>query len=286
LDHVERSGDEERTYCKCLPGYFARGGQCVLKLPAVDPAFFSSPEQTAFLKAELVRLESRKEKLDEQIEKLNRLREGEGEYLRQMEEMREQLVFDSVGDVLSITASSEFLRSVPGISSNDANQISSTIKLMKAAIDALSYSQAGPDRERAREKALDVTGNCMSLLTKITVPAAKKQALSQMVEVSAEVIKGGANQMTDTLSLRERVVKALDSVASIAGAVYEPLGVPKAVVNTAGAAVVAWKINSDKESIIEALVSSQRAKLAIDQRLAGTEELINFYRVELKKAGQ
>ena len=106
-DHVAHSGNEEQTYCKCLPGYVARGTQCVSKLPSVDPAFFTSPDQAAFLRDELERLQSRKQKLEREIEELDRLREGQQEYLKEMNEMREQLVYDSVGDLFSVAGGKE-----------------------------------------------------------------------------------------------------------------------------------------------------------------------------------
>jgi hypothetical protein len=37
---------------------------------------------------------------------------------------------------------------------------------------------------------------------------------------------------------------------------------------------------------VNALVSVQRARLAADQRVAATKEMIRFYEIELKKAGK
>jgi hypothetical protein len=109
-DHVAHSGNEEQTYCKCLPGYVARGTQCVSKLPSVDPAFSQGPDQTTFLRDELERLQSRKQKLEREIEKLNQLREGQQEYLKEMNEMREQLVYDSVRDLVALAGGKEVVK--------------------------------------------------------------------------------------------------------------------------------------------------------------------------------
>ena len=74
---------------------------------SVDPAFFTSPDQTAFLRDELERLLSPRQKLEREIEKLNRQGEGPQEYLKEMNEMREQLVYASVGDQVSVPGGKE-----------------------------------------------------------------------------------------------------------------------------------------------------------------------------------
>jgi hypothetical protein len=78
-----------------------------LKLPSVDPAFFTSPDQTAFLRNEVERLQPRKQKLEREIEKLNRPHEGQQEYRKEMNEMREQLVYDSVRDLVAVAGGKE-----------------------------------------------------------------------------------------------------------------------------------------------------------------------------------
>jgi hypothetical protein len=69
----------------------------------------------------------------------------------------------------------------------------------------------------------------------------------------------------------QRALTALDGMAEITAAL-PPVGVMRSGVNAAGNAIVYWHIQNDKESIVEALVSSQRAKLAYDDRLAATDE--------------
>ena len=286
LDHVERSATEESTYCKCQAGYVAQGSQCVLKLPSVDPAFFTTTEHPALIKAQLAQLASRKRRLEKELQKLTQLRDGEDGYLQEMGEMREQLMYDSIDDLLSLVGSNEFLGRVPGLSSHDADQVDLSTKLMKGALDTLSYTRAGPDRERERETALGATKECLAVIAKISAPSPQKEALSKMVEISFEVIKGGANQWNNNLSLRDRATKALDAIAAIAGAYNEPLGIARSAVNLTGSGIVLWSIETDKDSIVESLISTQRARLALDQRLASTEELINFYEVELRKSGK
>jgi hypothetical protein len=55
-------------------------------------------------------LQSRKQKLEREIEKLNRLREGQQEYLKEMNEMREQLVYDSVRDLVAVAGGKEVVK--------------------------------------------------------------------------------------------------------------------------------------------------------------------------------
>jgi hypothetical protein len=161
------------------------------------------------------------------------------------------------------------------------------MKLFKGAVDAVALAQAGQDRQRAREKALDAHGALLGQLAKMIGPAKEKEALSKLIEASFEAVKAmDANQKADGAQLGERVAKALDSVAAIAGIAYAPLGAARSAVHATGAGIVLWRIEHDKQSLVDALVSSQRAKLAAQQRLVTTNELIKFYEIETKKAGK
>ena len=282
---VERVGDEERTLCKCLPGYVQRQGQCILKLPTIDPAFFVSAEHSAFVTDELNRLRARKQRLEGQLSNLEQLREEQDGYLQQMGEMREQLVYDCVADVLAVVSTTELLTQVPGLSAQDAQVIAGAAKLFKSAVDAVASAQAGHDRQRAREKALDAHASLLSQIAKAAGSQREKEALSKFIEASFEVVKAmDANQKVNGAQLTARVAKALDGVAAVAGAIYSPLGAARSAVQATGAGIVLWRIEHDKQSLVDALVSSQRARLAAQQRLVTTNELIKFYEVENKKA--
>lgn len=284
---VERSGDEERTYCKCQPGYVARHGQCVLSMPVVDPAAFVSPEQVAFLELEMDRLTARKARLSREMDKLNLLRENEDGYLQELGEMREQLVYDSVSDMLSIVSAGEFLSRVPNLKPQEAARLGQALKLMKADVDAVAAALAGKNRDRARDKATTAVGGVLSLVAQLSLPESEKEAFSTAIKVSAETLKAvDPNRKPDTGPLRDRVAAAMDRFAGVLGVDYQPVGLARAAVHAGGSAIVIWHIQTDKEAIQDALVSSQRAKLAVDQRLAATEELMNFYQMELKKAGK
>ncbi len=284
---VERVGDEERTLCKCLPGYVQRQGQCILKLPTVDPAFFVSAEQSALINGELVRLRARRDRLEKQLSDLEKLREEQDGYLQQMGEMREQMVYDCVGDLLAVVSTTELLTRIPGMSVQAAQEIAGATKLFKSAVDAVASAQAGPDRQRAREKALDAHASLLSQIAKTAGPAKEKEALSKFIEASFEVVKAmDAKRQVDGKPVAERVAKALDGIAAVAGVVYAPLGAARSAVHATGAGIVLWRIEHDKQSLVDALVSSQRAKLAAQQRLVTTNELIKFYEIETKKAGQ
>jgi hypothetical protein len=284
---VERVGDEERTYCKCLPGYVNRQGQCVLKPPTVDPEFFVSPEHLQFVEGELQTLRARQARLENQLGKLDQLRAEQDGYLQEMGEMREQLVYDAIGDTLGVISTTQLLTKVPGLALQQADEIAKAAKVFKAAVEALAHAQSGPDRDRARKKALDAHSTSISLLAKIALPENQKEAISTLVKVSFEVVKAvDANNQTDSKPLGERVRTTMDGIMGVAGAVYAPLGATRSLINATGAGIVLWKIKQDKESLVDALVSIQRARLAADQRLATTRESIKFYELELQKAGK
>ncbi len=284
---VERVGDEEHTYCKCAEGYVAREGQCVLKMPTVDPAFFVSSDHAAFISDELQRLRERKGRLEKQLNNLNQLREEQDGYLQQMGEMRQQLIYDCVGDVLAVISTGELLARIPGLSLKSAEALSRTLKAFKVAVDSMAAAESGPDKQRAFEKTMDTRATTLSVIASMAAPAKEKEALSKFVESSYEVIKATQpDQYKEDKPLVERVAKALDGVAAITGALYWPLGVARSSVHATGAGIVLWRIQHDKESLVETLVSSQRAKLAADQRLAATNERIKFYEIEMKKSGK
>jgi len=284
---LERNGDEEITLCKCLPGFVARGNQCVPKLPVADPAFFVSREHSEFIAKELKTLRSRQERLEKQLKGLDKLREEQNEYLQQMGELREQVVYDAVGDLLGVVSTTELLTKIPRVSLQTADDVADVAKAFKASVEALASMQAGPDRERARDKAIEAHQTSLSQLAKLAAPIKEKEALSKVIDASFEAIKASnANQKAADKPLVERVATALDGLAAIAGTVYAPLGAARSSVHATGGAIVLWKIQQDKESLVNALVSVQRARLAADQRLAATREMIKFYEIELQKAGK
>lgn len=283
---VNRVGDQKLTKCKCLPGYVARQNQCVPQPPTVDPAFFVTPAHLAFIKGELQTLRSRQERLEKQLADLAKLRDQQDSYLQQMGEMREQLVYDCVGDILSVVSTTELLTKIPGISVHAAEEFAGATKVFKSAIDAVASAQAGQDRDRAREKALSAHGTLLGQLANMVVPEKEREALSKLIEASFEVVKAmDANQKADGQSVAVRVATALDGIVAVAGVAYAPLGAARSAVQATGAGIVLWKIQDDKQSLVDALVSSQRAKLAADQRLVATRESIKFYEIELRKAG-
>jgi hypothetical protein len=284
---IDKTGDTVRTTCKCLPDYEVHDKQCVLKLPEVDPAFFVSDSHVQLLHTELAQFRARKARLRKQIDDLNALRDRQDDYLREMAEMRQQLVFDGVSDLLQVAGTPEFLGQIPNLSATDAEAITRSTALMKAAVDTVSHLQAGADRERAREKAADAAGKALGLLANILAPPRYKEALEKLIETSAEMLKTvDAIQSAAAAPTQERVAKALDGIAGMVGAVSAPIGAARAGVDAFGTAVTIYHIENDKQSIIEALVSSQRAKLAADQRLAATDQMIAFYEVELQKSGR
>ena len=283
---VETSGDEERTYCKCVPGYVVRGGQCVRRNPVIDPSFFVSPEHEAVINGELQVLRARQSRLQKQLDHLNEMREEQDGYLQEMGQMRQELIYDGISDVLAVVSTAEALARIPGISLELANQLSNSFKAFKFAVDSLASADT-KDRTRAQEKALDARSTILSMLAKAGASEKDKEALSKFVEASYEAIKAtAANPQAEQKPLADRVAKALDGVAAVTGALYWPVGVTRSAIHATGAGVVVWKIEHDKESLVAALVSLQRARLAADQRLATTNEMIKFYEIELKKAGK
>jgi len=284
--HVERTEDEERIACKCQPGYVARQRQCVPLLPTLSGSFIS-PDQIALIQRELNAARSRQERLSREIAKLDRLRQDEDDYLQEIGEIREQLLYDSVSDILSVVSNDELLSHVRLRSVQDAERLAQAAKALKASVDAVAAAQSGEERARRREKAYAAAGGALSVVAALSVPESEREALATAIEVSAEVMKAvDPARHENAARLRDRVARALDDLAGIAGAAYKPLAVGRSAVNLAGSAVVGWQLRTDKDAIVEALVSGQRAKLAADQRLAATESLIAFYETELRRAGK
>lgn len=286
VQKVVQSEDAIQTFCKCDVGYIPRGRVCIRKLPEVDPAFFVSVEHASFVRAELERLRAKRARIAAQLAKLEQLRSDQDRYLEEMGRMREQVMYDGFGGLLSVLSSKIFLDRIPGLSTTDARELTAGLRLMKTAIDAVAMEQAGPDRDRARRKALDACKTALGTIAALTVPDGYKDQFKKTIDAAFESIKAAdTNWKAVDAPMRDRVTKALDGVASITGALVPPVGMAWSGINATGNAIVYWQIQNDKESISEALVSSQRAKLAYDNRLAATDELIGFYEVEAAKAG-
>jgi len=290
VDHIEKTETETetktQTFCKCAPGHIPRGQVCVDKLPEIDPAFFFSSDHAAFVRSELERLKAKRARLVLQLTRLERLRSDQNRYLQEMGEMRERVLYDGLSDLFSIMASDAVLRQIPGLSPTDESEIAGVARLLKTSIDAAAVEEAGPDRDRARRKALDASKTALGAIAKLTIPDNYKDVLKKVVDASFETVKAAdQNWRAVNQPLGDRVAKALDGFAAITGAVVPPIGAARSAINVAGGAIVYWHIQNDKESIVETLVSSQRAKLAYDNRLVATEEMIKFYEVELGKAG-
>jgi len=282
-----RSGDQIITTCKCSPNHKASNRQCVLKMPVISPDLFVEPTHVWFIERELAELRQRQTRLQAQMDKLNALKSKQNEYLQQMGEMRQQVIFDGVSSALKVVGSQEFVRQLKGISPGDAEMLVRSTTALKAAIDAVAQTQAGPDRERARAKAVEAASSALTAVGRLALPAAQREAISQLIDVSGETVKAvSSSQLAANEALGKRVAKAFEGAAGILGAVVPAIGVPVAAFETAAAGFVVYRIESDKEAIVNALVSAQRAKLACDQRLAATQDQIAFYEIELKKAGR
>jgi uncharacterized protein YigA (DUF484 family) len=286
VQKVVESEDSTQTFCKCDVGHIPRGRACIRKMPEVDPAFFVSAEHASFVRAELERLRAKRAKIAAQLAKLEQLRSEQDRYLQEMGLMREQVMYDGLSDMLSVVSSKVVLDRIPGLSPADARELTAGLRLMKTVIDAVAMEQAGPDRDRARRKALDASKTALGTIATLTIPDSYKDAFKKTIDATLESIKASdANWKAVDAPMRARVVKALDGMAAITGALVPPVGVARSGINAAGNAIVYWHIQNDKESIVEALVSSQRAKLAYDNRLSATDEMIRFYEVEVRKAG-
>ncbi len=284
LDHLERTETEVRTYCVCQPDHELQGRQCVFKLPAVPSMI--SPVQEAQLKMEIAKLSARKKRLEQQLEFLNKLRSQQDQYLQEMGELREQVLYDSVGDLLGLASTEALLAKIPGLRPGDVLELSSGLRLLKTEVDAVASAAAGADRERARQKALGSAGTLMAVVARVLPMGSDedRRAFSAVISASTEILKVPDPDLKNTTITWPRVAAALDSFAAIVGAVVPEVGGPRRIVHAAGDAIVVWRIQTDKESIQEALVSSQRAKLAAEQRLADTEASLQFYQLELRKA--
>jgi hypothetical protein len=282
----ERVGNKIRVFCKCSSSHGVRGQQCVLKFPEVDPASTISPKHVAFIKEELATLAARRDRLRRQLENIDKLRAQQDQYLREMGELRQQLIFDSAGHILRIAGTPELLAGIKGLSAADAETVARTTATLRAAFDAVANAQAGPDRERAREKAISASATAASQLAAMALPAPYGQPLSRAIATSGEIAKAATANRDPGKPLLTRVATRLDDLAAVYGTIDRRVGAMRAGVHTVGSAIVLWNIRHDRESIVEALVSSQRAKLAASQRLAATEGMIAFYETELKKVGQ
>lgn len=274
------------TACGCAPNHVPRNRVCIPRMPVVDPAFFVSAEHESFVRSELERLRGKRARITLQLTKLEQLRERQDRYLQEMGRMREQVMYDGLSDLLSVASSKIFLDRIPGLSAADARELAAGLRLMKTAIDAVAMEQAGADRDRARKKALDVSKTALGTLASLTMPESYRDALKKTIDATFEAVKASdANFKAVDAPMRERVVKALDGMAAITGALVPPVGAARSGINAAGNAYVYWHIQNDKESIVEALVSAQRAKLAYDNRLVATDEMIKFYEVEARRTG-
>lgn len=275
-----------QTACGCAPNHVPRNRVCIPRMPEIDPAFFVSAEHASFVRSELERLRGKRARITLQLTKLEQLREQQDRYLQEMGRMREQVLYDGLSDLLSVASSKVFLDLIPRLSAADARELAAGLRLMKTSIDAVAMEQAGPDRDRARKKALDVSKTALGTLASLTMPESYRDALKKTIDATFETIKASdANFKAVDAPMRERVVKALDGMAAITGALVPLVGAIRSGVNAAGNGYVYWHIQNDKESIVEALVSAQRAKLAYDNRLVATDEMIKFYEVEARRAG-
>ena len=279
-----------RTACGCAPNHVPRGRVCIHRMPEVDPAFFVSAEHASFVRSELERLREKRAKITAQLAKLEQLREQQDRYLQEMGRMREQVMYDGLSNLLSLGSSKVLLDRIPGLSPRAASELATGLRALKITVDAAAMAQAGPDRERARKKALDVSKTALGALAGVAVPESHKEAFRKLIELTFETIKVADTDWKGAdASMRERAVKAADSIAAITGVFMPQVGAARSVINAtgnaAGNAYVYWHIQNDKESIVEALVSAQRAKLAYDNRLVATDEMLKFFEVEARRAG-
>lgn len=280
---IETVGEVKHRLCRCADGHFARDNQCVPRMPGLDPAVLVSDQHVAFVLRELDRLKSRRTRLEGQLDKIYQLRGSQDRYLQEMGMMREQLAYDCLGDVLSIVGATDVLQRI-GLSAADVETASTAIAMVRTALEGVAASRSGPDRDRATDKVVDATSRSISMIARISRPPEASEAISKMIEATAEAAKAKwANDREFNAPSKARILTALDGIARVIGTASPMVGTLRTGISIMGNSYVLLHIQNDKQSIQEALVSSQRAKLAADQRLATTKEMIRFYETEMNR---
>ncbi|HEY4941712.1 MAG TPA: hypothetical protein VII56_09790 [Rhizomicrobium sp.] len=250
----------------------------------VDPVALDSHWHAQFVQDEVNRLRARKQKLEAERDRLLALRSNQDAYLREMGEMREKLVYDGVGDILSLVVSPAILGKLKGLSPRDAKEFAAGVNSLHVLLDVVAAAAAGADRDRAREKAQSAITGTLELIGELEIPAETRDVLSKAIKLVASGMDDVSTKSGDGVS--HQFAQQADSLAQMLGAAVKPIGIARDSIDLFGSAYILWRMRGDTEAIVDSLVSAQRAVLANDKRLGDTENALAFYETELLKARQ
>lgn len=269
----------------------------VQPFPAVDPRALYSAEQAAQDRRQVQALQQRKKRLEGVIQRLNAMRGNEDAIAQQLGKLQREVFYDALTDTLSALSNTAALKSL-GLSPARAVELARVFKAYQsgvtalAAAESLSIRSGGNDKdvERGLKKVRDLSQAALGALAGMAdLPAEQVEVLKGTVRMSYASVKAiEENDKAKAASTRVQLVTFLDGMLSQAAAYNASLRATRAGIN-AGinvgmGAYVCWRINADKESLRDDLVSAQQGKRLMMDRLQQTDERISFYQIELKKA--
>lgn len=262
-------------------------------LPALDPRALYSPAQAAQDRRQVQALQQRKKMLEGIIQRLNAIRGNEDAIAQQLGKLQREVFYDALTDTLSALSNAAALKSL-GLSPARAVEVARVLKAYQsgvtalAAAESLSIRSGGSDKdvERGLKKVRDLSQAALGAIAGMAdLPADQVEVLKGTVRMSYASVKAiEENDKAKTASTRVQLATFLDGMLSQAAAYNAPLRATRAGVNAGLGAYVCWRINADKESLRDDLVSAQQGKLLMMNRLQQIDERIRFFELELQKA--
>jgi hypothetical protein len=256
-----------------------------LTLPTISPGFFVTDEEVTFARAQLAELALRKRRYQDQLAALNRIRGGLELAARDLDTIRHDLVMDNMSHALNVIS-----WSAGDVLREPARQAMLTeIGVLKGYVNAAAAAQSAPDSDRRHEKAIDAAFNFKNVVLSLS---------GAMTPAQADAFKRASDTLPKLLKISQRFSRpnpdkstwelAAATTDDTVAAVGEFVGVLKAArstVHIVGGEVALWHMERSRSSLDDAFVGSQTARRFYLQKIAENEQVQDFYRERVRRAG-
>jgi hypothetical protein len=310
VDHVEVQGDIKKIICKCDAGYQKSGGSCAgllsppgERLPSISPGFFVTDDERGSLCEHVRDTDAKYAMLKAQLDRLAAGQSALDRAAADVDEIRAELWQDIASDSLDASiASVVALQDLGAIASPSARaNAAKSLTLLKSAklgVNAFSTADAPADSKRQYTKAVDAVFTLKSLSPVPLLPNMSadewaafnnaSNALPKLVQISERHVdlridQGGwpqyLRQMTPTW------LSDFDDALSAVGKLVPPVQGAHATAHVVDGAVTLWLVRNDTNTVDQAFAKLQTARHYYQRRIGEVEQLSEFYRERLGRAG-
>lgn len=254
-------------------------------LPRISPGFFVSDAEVGFARSQLNELNLRKRRYQDQLTALQRVRGGLEIAARDLDTVRHEIVMDNMSHALNVIA-----WAAGDLAQGPARQaIQAELDVLKGYVNTAAAAHAGPDSDRRHEKAIDAAFNFKNVVLNLSgaMPPEQAKAFRSASDTLPKLLKISQRfaQPNPERTDWQQAAATLDDLAAAAGEFSRLFKATRSTVHILGGEAAMWHIERSKASLDAAFAGSQTARLYYLQKIADNEEMQEFYRDRIRRAG-